>query len=210
MNPLSRYPVVRALLRAMDAWVSEGTAPPPSRYPRISDGTLVTPQRAGWPDIPGVHLPPPMLITYRLDFGPDWSRGIVAFEPPRVGKPFTALVPAVDQDGNNRAGIRLPAIQVPIATYAGWNFRSPASGASDQLSGEAGSFHPLARTRAGRGRDSRRSLEERYTGREQYLGMIREAARKLISERLLLAAELPDLLDQAAVQYDWATRPDRK
>jgi Alpha/beta hydrolase domain len=210
LNPVSRYPAVRSLLRALDAWVTQGKAPPPSRYPRISDGTLVPPERAGWPAIPGVRFPPPMLITYRLDFGPEWSRGIVAFEPPHVGKPFTGLVPAVDQDGNNRAGIRLPIVQVPIATYAGWNYRSAASGAQDQLSGEAGSFHPFARTRSGRRGDSRRSIEERYSGRQQFLEMIRTAARQLISDRYLLPAELPDLLEEAAVQYDWATRPDRK
>ncbi|HUQ95917.1 MAG TPA: alpha/beta hydrolase domain-containing protein [Bryobacteraceae bacterium] len=210
LNPLMRRPVLRALLPAMDAWVVEGTPPPASRYPRISDGTLTAPARAGWPKIPGVSLPPPMLITYRLDFGPDWSRGIVAFEPPRVGKPFVGLVPAVDQDGHDRAGIRLPAIQVPIATYAGWNYRAPSAGSPDQLSGEAGSFHPFARTRAGRAAgDSRLSLEERYSSREQYLGKVASAARQLIADRFMLAQDLRGAIDEALIQYDWAVRPNR-
>ena len=132
--------MVRALLRALDAWVVDGTPPPASRYPRISDGTLKAPDKAGWPKIPGVHLPPPALVIYRLDFGPEWSKGIVSYEPPKIGKPFVNLVPAVDEDGNARAGIRMPLVEAPIATYSGWNFRTPEIGSPDQLNGESGSF----------------------------------------------------------------------
>jgi len=189
----------------MDAWVVEGTAPPASRYPRISDGSLVAAVDAGWPKIAGVHLPPPALITYRLDFGPEWKRGIVTYEPPKIGKPYAVLVPAVDDDGNARAGIRMPFIQAPIATYSGWNFRTPEIGSPDQLNGEAGAFYPFARTRAERlNGDSRRPLEERYASREEYIGKVRAAARQLISERLWLAEDLPDLIDQAGAHYDWA------
>jgi Alpha/beta hydrolase domain len=210
LSPLDRSPVVRALLRAMDAWVVDGIPPPASRYPRISDGTLTAPAEAGWPKIPGVHLPPPMLVTYRLDFGPEWSRGIVGFEPPKIGKPFVGLVPAVDQDGNARSGIRMPAVQAPIATYSGWNFRTPDIGSADQLNGEAGSIYPFARTRADRAPgDNRRSMEERYSSREQYLGKVIAAARQLITDRFWLADDLPDLVDQAGVQYAWAVGTKR-
>lgn len=207
LNPLDRSPILRALLHAMDAWAVEGTPPPPSRYPKISDGTLTAPEAAGWPTIPGVRLPPPMLITYRLDFGPDFSRGIVGFEPPHIGKRFVGLIPAVDKDGNARAGIRMPAVEVPVATYSGWNYRAANLGSADQLNGEAGSIFPFAATRAERGKgDSRLSMEERYTGREQFLGMTAVAARQLIAERFLLPADLPDLIDQALAQYEWAVR----
>ena len=113
LSPLDRVPILRALLRAMDEWVAEGTPPPPSRYPRISDGTLTPVAAAGWPKIPGLRLPPPMLVTYRLDFGPDWKHGIVGFEPPHVGKPFVALVPAVDQDGNHAPASGCPPLKCP-------------------------------------------------------------------------------------------------
>lgn len=206
LSPLDRSPVMRALLPALDAWVIDGTPPPPSRYPKISDGTLTAPGAAGWPKIPGVHLPPPMLVTYRLDFGSEWPRGIVTVEPPRIGKPYVGLVPAVDSDGNALAGIRLPAVQAPIATYAGWNYRAASIGAPDQLFGEAGSIYPFARTRSDREArgDSRLSIEERYTSREQYLGEIVVAARQLIAERFLLAADLPEIIDLAIEQYDWS------
>ena len=210
LNPLNRSPIVRALLRSLDAWVTEGTTPPASRYPHIADGTLTAREKAGWPKIPGVQLPPPMLITYRLDFGPAWNRGIVLFEPPHVGRPFVGLIPAVDQDGNARAGIRMPAVAVPVATYSGWNYRTAAIGSPDQFNGEAGSIFPFARTKAGRGSgDSRLSIEERYSSREQYLGKVTIAARQLIADGFLLAADLPDIIDFAQAQYDWATRAER-
>jgi hypothetical protein len=206
LSVLDRTPVVRALLAAMDEWVMEGVAPPASRYPKISDGTLTAPAAAGWPTIPNLRLPPPMLITYRLDFGPNWTRGVVSFEPPHIGKPYVGLVPAVDSDGNAVAGIRLPSIQVPIATYAGWNYRAPGMGAEDQLMGEAGSMYPFAPTRSQRlPGDSRLSLEERYTSREQYRGKIALVGRQLVAERLLLAPDLADVIGQAVMQYDWAT-----
>ena len=194
----------------MDGWVVAGTLPPASRYPLISDGTLMAPAKAGWPKIPGVRFPPPLLITYRLDFGPQWSKGIVSNEPPKIGKPFVGLVPAVDEDGNARAGIRLPTIAVPIATYSGWNYRAAKIGSADQLNGESGSMFPFAARRDERAAgDSRLSMEERYSSREQYLGKVMAAARELIAERFWLAEDLPDLIDQAWAQYEWAVSAKR-
>ena len=208
LNPLNRGIVMRALLTALDAWVADDIAPPASQYPRIADGTLTTREKAGWPKIPGVHFPPPALIAYRLDFGPKWREGIVDFEPPHIGQPFVSLVPAVDQNGNARAGIRLPGVEVPVATYTGWNYRPPQTGAPDQFAGEAGSFFPFARTKAEReaSGDSRPSMEERYASREQYVGKVALAAGKLVAARYLLAEDVPDVIDFAVAQYDWAVR----
>ncbi len=207
LNPLDRSPIVRALLMALDRWVVEDVAPPPSRYPRVSDGTLTTPQAAGWPTIPGVRFPPPMLITYRLDFGPDWSRGIVGFEPPHAGPPYVGLVPAVDKDGNARAGVRLPAVQVPVATYAGWNYRAPGIGAPDRFLGEAGSIYPFAQAASRRPKgDSRASIAERYADRSEYVEKVGIAARQLIADGFLLEPDLSDAIGQAMALYDWATR----
>ncbi len=147
MNPLAYDTVVRALFRAMVVWVAEGIAPPESAYPRIDEGTLVRPEAASWPSIPGFDLPREPQTPHRLDFGPDWKRGIVAYEPPRVGNPFTVLVPAVDEDGNDRGGIRLPEIEVPLATHTGWSYRNESIGASDRLASEIGSYLAFPRTR---------------------------------------------------------------
>lgn len=120
-NPMDRSPIVRALLQDLDAWVADGVPAPPSRIPHISDGTLVPTEAAGWPKIPGVHFPVPYLKTYRLDFGPDWSRGLVT-EPPKVGHQYVGLVPAVDEDGNSKAGIRMPRHSGPHRHLRGLEF----------------------------------------------------------------------------------------
>src|SRR4029077_1387314 len=169
LNPLNYSPAVRALFRALDRWVTDGVAPPPSAYPRFADGTLTTPERAGWPAIPGYQLPQQPLRAFHLNFGPDWSKGIVSVEPPEIGAPFVVRVPAVDGDGNVRAGIRLPDIAVPLATQTGWNYRDASIGAPDRLAGEIGSYIPFPRTKADRERagDPRMSIEERYRNRSE-------------------------------------------
>ncbi len=209
MNPLVYTPVIRALFRALDAWVVDGTAPPASRYPTLADGTLTSPGAAGWPAIPGVVLPQSPMTTYRLDFGSEWPRGIVTKEPPGLGAPFVSLVPAVDDAGNGRGGIRLPQVAAPLATHTGWNYRHPSIGAPDRLASEIGAYFPLARTRADRERsgDGRRSIEERYASRDAYVGQVALAALTLVQERYLLAEDVPEMLAQAAAHYDWATRP---
>jgi Alpha/beta hydrolase domain len=207
MNPLAYTPVIRALFRALDAWVVDGTEPPPSRYPRVADGTLVAPDKAGWPTIPGVAMPPAPMTTYRLDFGPEWRQGRVTIEPPRLGAPFPSLVPGVDDAGNDCAGIRLPEIAVPLATHTGWNYRRPEIGAPTRLASEIGAYRPLPKTAADRQRlgDSRRAIAERYAGREDYLGRIALATIDLVRERYLLPEDVADLIAQAARHWDWAT-----
>ena len=207
MNTLVYTPVIRALFRALDRWVSDGVEPPPSKYPLIADGTLTTVAASGWPTIPGFVRPRSPMTTYRLDFGPDWSKGIVTIEPPKIGKPFVGKVPAVDEAGNDRPGIRLPEIAVPLATHTGWNYRRPTIGAPEQLASEIGSYLPLPRTRAEREKsgDTRKSIEERYASREDYLGRISLAAVALVDQGYLLAEDVPQIIQRAATHYEWAT-----
>jgi hypothetical protein len=208
MNTLVYTPVIRALFRAMDRWVADGAEPPPSRYPMLADGTLTAVNQSGWPAIPGFTRPQSPMTTYRLDFGPEWSKGIVTKEPPGIGKAFVGRVPAVDEAGNDRAGIRLPEIAVPLATHTGWNYRKPSIGAPDRLATEIGSYLPLPLTRADRERtgDGRKSIAERYAGLEDYLGRISLAAAALVNDRFLLAEDVPALIERAKAHYEWATR----
>ena len=206
LNPLNYSAAVRALFRALDRWVAEDAAPPPSAYPRIADGTLTPPNRAGWPAVPGFALPQQPLRAFHLNFGADWAKGIVSVEPPEIGKPFVVSVPAVDADGNVRAGIRLPDIAVPLATHAGWNYRDQSIGAPDRLAGEIGSYIPFARTKADRDRtgDPRLSIAERYGSRDEYVGRFAAAALDLVKRGYLLDEDVVDLLKHAVEHYDWA------
>ncbi len=208
LNPLNYSPAVRALFRALDRWVTDDVAPPPSAYPRIADGTLTRPDRAGWPAVPGFALPQQPLRALHLNFGPDWSKGIVSVEPPEIGKPFVVSVPAVDADGNVRAGIRLPDIAVPLATQAGWNYRDASIGAPDRLAGEIGSYIPFARSKAEREKtgDPRLSIEERYSSRDEYVGKFAAAALDLVDRGYLLTDDVADLLKHAVEHYRWATQ----
>lgn len=125
---------MRSLLLRFDRWLKLAQPPPDSRYPRIGERQLVPLSSLNFPRISGVNLPLHIQTAFRLNFGPMFrSQGIVSIEPPEVGKPFPVLVPQVGPDGNELAGIRLPTIDQPLASYTGWNLRSMNIGASDEL-----------------------------------------------------------------------------
>jgi hypothetical protein len=145
-----------------------------------------------------------------LDFGPDFrSKGIIDFEPPKLGKPFPILVPQVDADGNEISGVRLPEQSVPLATYTGWNLRDASIGAPGVTYDMVGSFLPFPRTRADREKmgDPRPSIEERYKSREDYLQRVAAAAETLVRARLLMAVDVPKITDQAAARWDSLMNP---
>jgi hypothetical protein len=203
-NPNDFRPAIRALVHALDEWVADGVLPPASLYPRIADGTLVAPEKAGWPEVSSVRFPTVRNEPVRLDYGPEWARGVITVEPPRLGGVFPALVPAVDADGNDRAGIRLPEIAVPLASQTGWRWRHPGTGAPDALAPYVGSCFPFAWTKAARegAGDPRLSVEERYHGRADYLGRVALAALALVRERYLLAEDVPLVVERAAAHWD--------
>ena len=205
-NPLDYRWAMKALLVAMDRWTVDGTAPPPSQYPRISDGTLVPPDRLKFPKVPGVTTSTAVHLAYHADYGPTFaSDGIVTVEPPRIGTAFPVLVPQVDADGNGVTGIRMPELSVPLATYTGWNLFNDRSGPTDVLSSMQGSYIPLPRTAADRKRsnDPRLSIDERYHDKDQYIGLVTKAAQTLVSRGFLLADDLPAVVGNAARHWDY-------
>jgi len=201
-NPVQWY--WRALITDMNEWVKNNTSPPPSTYPTIAAATLVPLVKWNFPKIPGVNTPHEVSLAHHLDFGPQWKEGIISFEPPKVGKPFPVLVPQVDADGNDLGGIRLPELQVPLATYTGWNLRDPSIGAPDLRLSFFGSFIPFAKTAAERQQsgDPRLSIAERYASREQYMGKFADAAMRLIHERFLLPEDLPAMLERGEREWN--------
>jgi hypothetical protein len=207
-NPLDYRWVMRRLLVSMNRWITDGTEPPPSAYPRLDQGTLVPPDKLKFPKIPSVNVPAAPHKAYRADYGPDFiSKGVVSQEPPRIGRSFPMFVPQVDADGNEVAGIRVPELAVPLATYTGWNLFNERSGPPEVVSSMQGSFIPFPRTREDRARtnDPRRSIDERYRNREQYLEMVAKAAIDLVEKGYLLKADVPRIIEQTGTRWDYAT-----
>ena len=203
INPLPAGDALRALMVAMDLWVTQGISPPPSQYPRVSDGTLVCPDRRStrFPNVPGVRYFGFHNRQLFLDYGPNIRRGRLGVHPPRpsANGAYAILVPKVDKDGNDVAGIRLPAIQVPVGTYTGWNLR-PRGLAEDELSGLLGSYIPFAKTRSQRKQlgDPRGSIEERYKDRADYVRQVSRAARFLVEQRYLLPDDAERIIKEAS------------
>ncbi len=204
-NPQEYRFAMRALLASMNGWITDGVAPPESLMPRVNKDQLVAPGALNFPKVPGVNVPKEPSYAWRMDFGPDFrAKGIDSIEPPNVGKPFPTLVPQVDRDGNETAGLRLPELAVPLATFTGWNLRDPKIGAPDEIQSMVGSFIPFARTKAEREKtgDPRPSIEERYSGREDYLSKIDAAARTLVSQHLLLDRDIEKVREKAGARWD--------
>lgn len=203
-NPSDARPVMRALLLHLTAWVKEDKAPPASRYPRIDKGELVPLSNLHFPAIPGVALPKAMHTGWRVDYGPAFrDKGITTLEPPKVGKPFAAMAPQVDRDGNDISGVRMPDILVPLGTYAGWNLRAATIGAPDELYSLAGAFHPFAATKERRlaAKDNRPAITERYIDQADYMGKVRTAIETLLRDGFVLPADRERLEKQAAARW---------
>ena len=210
-NPNDYSWFLRSLLLAMNRWAIDGTPPPASVYPRIANGDLVLPEDLAFPEIPGVSQPAVPHLAYRAVYGPEFrTRGIVTVEPPEVLSAFPILVPRVDADGNETGGLMMPEVAVPLATYTGWNNFRPESGPMDVLSSMQGSYIPLPITRdaADERGDPRASIEERYTSRAEYLGLVSNAALALVDDGYLLAGDLAPILARAQQHWDYLMEDD--
>ncbi|MEZ5363412.1 MAG: alpha/beta hydrolase domain-containing protein [Bryobacterales bacterium] len=199
---------LRGLLAALQDWVAADREPPPSRYGKIADKTLVAPEALNWPKIPGVGYSTRIHKAYRADYGPRfYSEGVVENEPPKIGSAYPVLAPAVDADGNEVTGIRLPEVAVPLATHTGWNLFNAKSGPTDELSSMQGSFVVFPKTKAEREAkgDPRLSIEERYPSREDYVGRVAEAAVNLAEQGYVLESDVPAMIRSAAEKWDALT-----
>jgi Alpha/beta hydrolase domain len=192
----------------MDAWVRNGTAPPESSYPKIADGTLVAFEKYALPPLPGANRPYEATDGLRLDFGPNWRAGILSIQPPNVGKAFPVLVPQVNEDGNERDGVRQPAITVPLATYTSWNLRDPSIGAPGERVAFEASYIPFPKAAADRERthDPRKSIAERYANRDEYLQRYARALDELVKQRWILEEDRPRLMHHGEQDWDEATK----
>jgi hypothetical protein len=203
-NPNPETDTMNALLQAMVSWVTKGKLPPDSRYPRL-DGDLVNATKAamGFPSIPGLKFTDNFenpLLDY--DWGPDFKyndvSGVISNEPPAIKKVIPLLVPKVNADGNETAGVPSVLLQAPLGTYLGWNMT--ASGFfKGQLCAFTGGYIPFAKTKTERmaSRDPRLSLEERYRNHDGYVAAVRSAADKAVTDGFLLREDADSLIREA-------------
>ena len=203
-NPNPERETDRALYVALVDWVRRGTLPPPSVYPRVTNGTLVTATAAamGWPDIPYAPKPDGVVNpALDYDFGPAFryndDSGVITKVPAGVKRLIPTLVPRVDADGNEVGGVKSLLLRMPLGTYTGWN---PIG--SGVLAGRerslAGGYIPFARTKAERlaSGDPRLSIEERYPSLRSYYSAAEAQAADLVAQRLLLPEDATRLLEQ--------------
>jgi hypothetical protein len=196
------------LWTALDEWSTRGTAPPPSQVPKLRDGTLVPPlpqDGVGFPHIPGVTYTGLKTTRYRFNYGPNFYQTFIpTINPPIITPPiednpangpiYPSFVPKTDSDGNDIAGIRLPELTVPLATYTGWGLRSGVW-ANDGCEA-TGQYIPFAATAAARATsgDPRPSVQERYASYDVYRNQVVLAVDKLVRDRFLICDDTQDML----------------
>lgn len=190
-NPLNTTPLLRAVIDCLDAWATNGTPPPESMVPRHSEETGVPADVASrmFPKIPNIEHPQHTNRLFLQDHGPDFHVGIIGNEPPLEdrSRQYAVLIPQVDSDGNEISGIRTPHVQVPLATYTGWNYR-PDRSAERAMAGTTGGYLPFPGTKEDREKsgDPRLSIRERYGSRARYVRLIALASQRMVEQRLLL------------------------
>ena len=194
-------PGMRALILALGRWVKDGAPPPASVYPKIADRTLVDAKELKWPAMQGLVPPRAPNPMAQFDYGTRAAEGIIDTVPP-LPHPFRyrVLVPAIDADGNEIAGLRMPEQAVPTATTTGWSLRGADSGAAGELCGLDGMALPFARTAAERAaaKDPRPSLAERYQDRSAFISRIRTAAQELQKRGYMLEEDIEKTVTRAA------------
>jgi hypothetical protein len=184
VNPNSYVRFAHGFTAALDGWTRFDVAPPANRVPRIADGTLVPVEKLN-----AMRVPTPKFAynVYKIDLG---------IEPPPVHGAYVNLVPQTGPDGNELAGVRAPELQVPVATYTGWNLRTPEVGFPDYRASFIGSFIAWPKE----------EVLARYHTRDEYFGRFTDAALGLVRERFLLADDLPAVLERGATLWEVATK----
>ncbi len=210
-NPVPHTETVNALREHFRAWVTKGTPPPPSRYPRLADGTLAAADKAalGFPTLPGLRatIPEPDFImpVFDYDWGPDFNAvdgsGIASIAPPKIRKVLPMMAPKVDADGNERGGVPVVLLDAPLGTYLGWNVTAGGDKPfhAGQICNYVGGMVPFAHNAAERKErgDPRPSLEERYGSHDGYVAQVEKASARAVAEGFLLPVDAARLIEGA-------------
>jgi hypothetical protein len=178
-NPNNIVYLRHGFAAALDAWARNGVAPPPNRLPKIADGTLVPVEKLA----AGIAAPKFAYNVYKITLD---------IEPPPVHGTYTNLVPQIGTDGNELAGVRIPELQVPVATYTGWNLRAPEAGFPEYRASFVGSFIAWPKD----------EVLARYRTRDEYFGRFTDAALALVRDRFFVADDLPAILERGAKMWE--------
>lgn len=173
LNIVNSAPVFRALFIALDQWVTKDEPPPDSRHPTLRDHTAVTRE---------VVL---NKFAEQTDMPIPDANKLTTIES------YRAYVSDVGPDRNEVAGIQLPDLACPLAYHSGWNPRSPAIGAPDEIAIFAGFsiFFPKAKILA------------RYQNEETYLKQAGTCIDGLIQERFVLQQDREWMMNIAGSRY---------
>ena len=209
-NVVDYSPLLRAALVNLEKWITQGIEPPPSTHAQIESETAVA--RDAVLDVfdkfPGQVTPgrSKLWIIRTIDLGPRAGEGIGVY-PPAEGETYPCLVSAVDHDGNELAGIRLPDLTRPVASHAGWNVRDPDTGSPDQQIPMLGftKWFPATKSEREAAGDPRLSLEERYPDRAHYAALVQRDAEALVRDGFVLELDFDLVVQNAVDRYDVAT-----
>ena len=214
-NVIDFRPLLRAALCNLVAWVERGEEPPESKVPRLDDTTASTIHAVLeiFSENVGLKTPDPsqMWRIREIDIGPEESKGITYY-PVREGGEYPRFVSAVDADGNEVAGIKMPDISVPLGTHTGWNPRDPSTGAPNQIISMVGltNYFPSTEVFVRPDRDLRKSNDERYSSKKEYLEMVTKSAKKLVKQKYLLKEDIGVVVERCSYQYDEAISKGNK
>lgn len=206
-NIIDYRPLLRAAFFNLDQWVTQNVNPPASNHPRLDDQTAVSREiaLAEFPEIPDMSKPRPEFLwsLREIDLGNAASTGVGSY-PPVEGRFYPCFVSAIDVDGNELSGIKLPDISVPLATYSGWNPRHPESGAPDQIIPMQGSTHylPLTEDSKNSAKDPRRSVAERYETKDHYLRLVEFELKSLIDNGYVLDEDFNSIVETQSLRFD--------
>ena len=183
---VSSTAMYRALLMNLEGWVKGTATPLDSRYPSVTDGTLAVatpnPASTGRPDLAAAGL------RYNGAYN-TLSVNDESVSPPVPGDRYYVVPqPTTDAQGNERAGVKMPDIAVPLATFTGYNLRKPGyvEGQQNGLNSSQLAFATTPSTR--KPGDPRKSVQELYGSKAAYVDAVNRAVDQLVAEGFILKA----------------------
>ena len=178
-NTIDYRPLLRACLSNLNLWVQSKIPPPKSEHPKFLNKTAIESKKimSKLGNIPGVS--PQKELLHSFDYSNKETH-------------FPSIVSEIDETYNELAGIRLPDISSPLATYFGWNLRHPNIGAPHLpigiTGGLAGSTLPLPinEKEANATNDPRLPISKMYASKSEYLTKVKMDAMNLINKKAFI------------------------